>query len=45
MEEALEIERNRNKDATSKLMDLKRKHKQLDELHTKMKNSVIPKVS
>jgi hypothetical protein len=26
-------------------MDLKRKFKTLDEMHTKMKNSVIPKVN
>jgi archaellum component FlaC len=45
LEEQLESQRNINKETSSKLLDLKRKHKVLDELHTKMKNSVIPKVN
>ena len=45
LEEQLESQRNINKETSSKLLDLKRKHKVLDELHTTMKNSVIPKVN
>jgi predicted nucleic acid-binding Zn-ribbon protein len=45
LEEALETQRNQNKETSSKFMDLKRKFKTLDEMHTKMKNSVIPKVN
>jgi chromosome segregation ATPase len=45
LEEALEQERTKYKESTAKLLDLKRKHKQLDEVHNKMKNSVVPKVT
>lgn len=45
LDEALDNERTKLKETTSKFMDLKRKHKQLDEVHNKIKNSVIPKVA